>query len=97
MACNHKYNRSEGCSICATKNSTSQFRPWYDHYPEECYCRVFRLENLDGRRGYVCNPCVLYIKRAIQSLDNPSKEQLQNPPDHTKVKKKRGCVDMSVA
>ena len=68
---------------------------------------MFRLENLDGRRGYVCNPCVLYIKRAIQSLDNPSKEQLQNPPDHTKVKKKKkkkkvrwcggwGCVDMSV-
>ncbi|KAK7107914.1 ABC transporter F family member 4-like [Littorina saxatilis] len=84
MTTSHKYNRSEGCSICATKNSTSQFRPWYDHYTEETYCRVFRLDVFDGRRGFVCNPCVLYIKRAIQSLDFPTPEQQINPPDHTR-------------
>ena len=78
MSGSHKYTFSEGCCICATKNSTSQFRPWYEHYSEDVYCRVFTLHSLDGRRGHVCNPCVLYIKRAI----DPSKH---SGADHSKV------------
>ena len=85
MAYNLKYHRPEGCAVCSIQHSSSVFRRWYEVLPEEDYCRIFKLQTLDGRRGYICNPCVLYMKRAIQSLDNPSKSQLQNPPDHTKV------------
>ncbi|KAL8573514.1 hypothetical protein ACOMHN_047785 [Nucella lapillus] len=70
MTNNNRYFLSEGCCICGTKHSTSQFRPWFEHYPEETFCRVFKMQSLQGRRGHLCNPCVLFIKRTVQSMDN---------------------------
>ncbi|KAK7491323.1 hypothetical protein BaRGS_00017424 [Batillaria attramentaria] len=88
----HPTDRKAGCCICALKSSSSRYAIYNakKRFTEDFLCAVFRLSSMDSRRGYMCNPCVLLVKRCQQKLEE--KEPLPDCSDRVDSFLQRGAM-----